>query len=660
MTLEELEELREQFDFEAKTAAGRDGKGTLPQSFWETYSAFANTEGGLIALGVKETRGKPLDVRGVPEPERLQIELWNGLNNPKTISHNLLTNAEVSLLTLASQQTVVLVRVPRARRQDRPVYVGTNPITGTYRRQHEGDYLCPKAVVQRMMSEAQNDTLDDRPLLGYGLADLAPDTLRAYRTEFAVRRPGHLWNGYADDEFLECIGGWYRDRATGESCLTLAGLLMFGQQHTIVQQVPYYGPDYQEQAPGNARWLDRVTPDASWSGNVYDFYRRVYPKLTADLKVPFQLVDDRRVDETDVHKALREALVNALVHADYSGSIPIRIIKSPGSFDFRNPGLLRIPTEEIYRGGTSDCRNRRLQTMFQHVGAAEKAGTGFSAILQAWAEQSWLQPRLTDHETLEAVELKLRVTSFIPPQAMQELTARYGDKFLQLDANERWAVVCAWHYDTVTNDFLSKQIDLHSADLTKLLGRLVRAGLLGQKLAGRWTSYYLGKGQALAPDNGNSAPNDTQLGLFGSNNITPQVGESPDETDTNISQASDDISQKAANISQVGEHISQDEHNIPADEWSKLLQIAQPMRSGQPRQMVADSIILALCERHYLTVHQLAELLNRQANSLRNSYLPRLVKDDLLELRHPDKPRTRKQAYRTTTTKATPAATPTP
>ncbi|AMR28258.1 hypothetical protein A0257_14955 [Hymenobacter psoromatis] len=605
--------------------------------------------------------GKPLDVRGVPEPERLQIELWNGLNNRKIINHNLLTNSDVSLLILENQPTVVLVRVPRARRQDRPVYVGTNPLTGTYRRQHEGDYLCPEAVVKRMLSEAQNDTLDDRPLPGYGLADLAPDTLRAYRTEFAVRRPGHLWNGYADDEFLECIGGWYRDRATGESCLTLAGLLMFGQQHIIVQQVPYYGPDYQEQAPGNTRWVDRVTPDAGWSGNIYDFYRRVYPKLTADLKVPFQLVGDRRVDETDVHKALREALVNTLVHADYSGSIPIRIIKSPGSFDFRNPGLLRIPADEIYRGGTSDCRNRRLQTMFQHVGAAEKAGTGFSAILQAWAEQSWLQPRLTDHETLEAVELKLRVTSFIPPQAMQELQKRYGEKFLQLDANERWAVVCAWHYETVTNDFLSKQIDLHSADLTKILGRLVKAGLLEQKLAGRWTSYRLGKGEATVTEVINQVSL-TQLGLFSSaNSNIPQVGADISQPGLDIPQVGADISQPGLDIPQVGADISQPGLDIPQvgadvarvdtsisqDEWYTLMQVAQPMHSGQPRQATVDAIILTLCTGRYLTARQLAELLNRQANSLRNSYLPRLVKDGFLELRYPNKLRSTRQAYQT-------------
>ena len=640
MTLDELQELREQVDFEAKTAAGRDGKGTLPQSFWETYSAFANTGGGLIALGVKEAPGKPLDVRGVPEPERLQIELWNGLNNRKIISQNLLANTDVSLLTLQNQLTVVLVRVPRARRQDQPVYVGTNPLTGTYRRQHEGDYLCPEAVVKRMLSEAQHDTLDDRPLPHYGLTDLATDTLKAYRTEFAVRRPGHLWNGYTDDEFLECVGGWYRDRATGESCLTLAGLLMFGQQHTIMQQVPHYGPDYQEQAPGTARWVDRVTPDASWSGNVYDFYRRVYPKLTADLKVPFQLVGDRRVDETDVHKALREALVNTLVHADYSGSIPIRIIKSPGGFDFRNPGLLRIPTDEIYRGGTSDCRNRRLQTMFQLVGAAEKAGTGFSAILQAWDEQSWFRPRLTEHETMEAVELKLKVTSFISPQAMQELQQRYGDKFLQLDANERWAVVCAWHDEAVTNDSLGKQIDLHSAELTKLFGRLVRAGLLEKKPAGRWTSYRLGKGEAavlefVTPVDSN------QLRLF------PALGADITQVGDDIAQAGEIIAQVGDATTQVADIIAQAGGNLTQAEVAKLALIAQPMRVGQPRQAVADGIILTLCRGRFITANQLAKLLERNPNALRSNYLTRLAADGHLELLHPTKPRSKHQAYRT-------------
>ncbi|GAB3635300.1 hypothetical protein GCM10027422_08900 [Hymenobacter arcticus] len=472
------------------------------------------------------------------------------------------------------------------------------------------------------------DTLDDRPLSGYGLPDLDPDTLRAYRTEFAQRRPGHRWNGYPDEAFLECLGGWHIDRATRLGCLTLAGLLMFGQQHSITQQVPHYGPDYQEQAPGAARWLDRVTPDASWSGNLYDFYRRVYPKLVADLKVPFQLVEDRRVDETDVHKALREALVNTLVHADYSGSTPIRIIKLPGRFSFRNPGLLRISTEEIYRGGTSDCRNRAVQKMFQLMGVADRAGTGFSAILQAWKEQSWLQPSLFDHAALEAVELDMRLTSFIPPQALQQLGERYGEAFQQLDANERWVMVCAWHYETVTNDFLSKQMELHTADLTKLLVRLVRGGLLEQKLVGRWTTYRLGLGKPLPPA-GDGATK--QLPLFDSL-ITPQTGL---------------ITPQASLITpQTGLITPQAAGNIPQSGPVELEEIARPAREGQPRQGVMDSILLRLCQQQYLTIQQLAVLVGRTVHSLRERYVGRLVASGQLQLRYPDKPRSKNQAYR--------------
>ncbi|MCK9308334.1 MAG: ATP-binding protein, partial [Methanoculleus sp.] len=52
----DLASLQEGFDVELKAARGRGGKGELPDSFWETYSAMANTEGGYVILGAEETR----------------------------------------------------------------------------------------------------------------------------------------------------------------------------------------------------------------------------------------------------------------------------------------------------------------------------------------------------------------------------------------------------------------------------------------------------------------------------------------------------------------------------------------------------------------------------------------------------------------------------
>jgi ATP-dependent DNA helicase RecG len=115
------------------------------------------------------------------------------------------------------------------------------------------------------------------------------------------------------------------------------------------------------------RWVDRLVPDGTWSGNLFDFYRRVYRKLVEDLKVPFAFKGDQRQDDTPVHEALREALVNTLVHADYTGRVSVLVVKRPDLFGFRNPGGLRLPLEQVLQGGISDCRNRLMHQIASNV-----------------------------------------------------------------------------------------------------------------------------------------------------------------------------------------------------------------------------------------------------------------------------------------------------
>jgi len=171
------------------------------------------------------------------------------------------------------------------------------------------------------------------------------------------------------------------------SGLTLAGLLLFGKWPAIQEGVPFYFVDYQEQPEDKAsqtRWLDRVVPDGTWSGNLFDFYRKVSCKLVADLKGPFVLKGNFRQDDTPLHRALREALVNALVHADYAGRASILVIKDPAGFVFRNPGMMRVPPEQALRGGESDCRNRTLHQIFLMINLGERAGSGLPKIRQGW------------------------------------------------------------------------------------------------------------------------------------------------------------------------------------------------------------------------------------------------------------------------------------
>ena len=118
----DLPELAEGVDLEAKKAAGRDGRGTLPRSFFETYSAMANTYGGTILLGVEEKPKGHFKLMGIEDVDQLRKAIWDNLNNPKQVNANLLTDLMIVVREIYGKK-IICVNVPRARRNQRPVYV---------------------------------------------------------------------------------------------------------------------------------------------------------------------------------------------------------------------------------------------------------------------------------------------------------------------------------------------------------------------------------------------------------------------------------------------------------------------------------------------------------------------------------------------------------
>ena len=175
---------RENNRIEAKKALGG-----LPHSIWETYSAFANTIGGIILLGVEEHKDKSLHPVDLPDPEKLIKEFWDIVNNPNKVSVNILTGKDVSVQDVEGSH-IIVIRVPRADRYDKPVYLDDNPMTGSYRRNGEGDYRCTREVVQAMLRDAAVQTQDMRVLEKMGLDVLDADTIRRYRIRMKNHRPG--------------------------------------------------------------------------------------------------------------------------------------------------------------------------------------------------------------------------------------------------------------------------------------------------------------------------------------------------------------------------------------------------------------------------------------------------------------------------------------
>lgn len=636
-----IEEFSEDIYIEIKEGLGPDGKGQLPESFFKTYSAMANTRGGVVILGFREKSSGEYLLVGIERHDRVITQLWSNLNNREKVSVNLLNDRSIEIISIQSRN-VIKITIPPAKRSQKPVYLGSNPLTGTYRRDFDGDYLCDGETVKRMIAEQVEDSRDNRILEGFSERDLNADTFKAFRTAFRTVKPTHPWNNLEDQEFLRSIGGYNQDRQTGKEGLTIAGLLMFGNLRSILDAVPNYLLDYQEQdsSSGNQRWVDRLTTDGSWSGNLYDFYHVVIQRLSRDLRVPFRLEGTSRIDDTPIREAIREAFTNTLIHADYSVSVPIQIIKCPDMFRFRNPGTMRVPIADAIRGGLSDCRNRTLQMMFDLVGYGERAGSGLPKIFQRWKEQLWRRPELIEKFSPDQTILVLRMISLLPKETLKELEGRFGDRFSDLSYAQKLALATVAIEGEVSHSRLRWMSDMHPHDLSKELKGLVTEQFLSPSGAGRATIYNFFEPRASA------------LGQLTLDAATIAQPGGLSGTPEHLRASSEHLVGRSEHLRASSEHLPEDSEHLR--KTSIVAQYIGDRKKVPPSVM--ELVIQLLCADTYLSLKEIASLVHRTPDTLRVHYLNRMVKAGQLESRYPEKPNHPDQGYRTKTNPSEPSS----
>ena len=620
-------------DLELKSA-----RGGLPHSLWETYSAMANSQGGVILLGVEDD-GR---VSGIADPPRLKKGFWDTINNRGKVNVNLLGPGDLVELTEGSA-TLLAIRVPRAARRQRPVFLGQNPLTGTFRRNFEGDYHCTEQEVGRMLADRAEEPADSRILERFTLDDLDPLSLQQYRHRFASHKPSHPWLSEDDRTLLAKLGGWRKDRESGMEGLTVAGLLMFGREEALREALHQYQVDYREKLSDDpqVRWTDRLTLDGTWAGNLFQFYLRVIQRLAADLKLPFQLGADLfRKGETVVHEAIREALVNALIHADYFGMGGVVVEKYRDRLEFSNPGSLLVSLDQLMRGNVSECRNKSLQIMFMMIGAGEKAGSGIDKIRRGWESQHWRQPRVSESVQPARVQWMLPMISLIPEVSLARLHERFGPLFARFSPPEVQALVTAEIEAGVDNVRMRQIAGGHAADMTRLLQGLVAQGALRQEGTGRWARYRLH--DPVAPTGGSAHIGGGSVHIGGDSAHI-------DADSAHIGRDSAHIGGDSAHIARGSAQVEANSVEIealPAASLQVLHEIAAPARNQRhlsPQEM--EQIILRLCRDRWLTRRQLADLLQRNPDSIRSRFLTPMVAHGYLRLRYPDKPNRADQAY---------------
>ena len=575
---------------------------SLPKSIWETYSAFANTYGGTILLGVQEDTSEPdprkrFVIKGVSNVAKAIADFWNTINGDKT-NVNILKDENVYPVVVDGKE-VIVIDIPQADYRQRPVYINGNPIKGTFKRTYEGDFHCNETEVRAMLRDANEQGCDGMFLEDYTMDDIDLDSLHAYRNEFAVRNQVHAFNQLDDKTFLKSLGGYTVNRKQKREGLTMAGMLMFGKGLSIRERFDNIRMDYIDKAhlADGQRWSDRLTYDGTWENNLYNFFHRVVGKLTADIHRPFVLNGIARDDDLPVLRAVREAVTNMIIHADYMITGVLRVEKRENLFYFSNPGSLRIPVERIYEGNHTAARNPRLQDMFRMIGYGDNIGSGFPTILDACKQEQWRKPDLREASDLRTVDLKIWMVSLMPVEITNRLQKLFGEEFSLLDSTEKRVLATAMLEDEVDNGTIQVLLEKNPLEVGHLLSSLVERNYLTQIGKGRWTMYQINKDY-----------------LWGTPQVTPQ--------DKSIGNS--DLQFTPQETPQVTPQVTPQEKSI--------------------RILHQEKLIIAYCKEPR-TLNEIKEFLRlKDSNWLRQKYINPLLGKELW-MTSPDKPRSSQQKY---------------
>lgn len=357
----------------------KKAKNALPDSFWETYSAFANTNGGKIILGIDEKNEEPY--QGVNDPQKIRDNLFALVANKQKVSCNLLTDNDIEYVDIPDKERqLMIITVREASSDQKPVHL-KNDFRESYKRLGEGDVKLDKEELKYLMASSHDD-IDSELLTNYDESDLNIETIEEYKNLLVELSGNTKYINMPLRAFLTEIGVFKKDRTDGIYKLTAGGLLFFGKYNSIISRYPKFQLDYFEKDNSlSTRWNDRVsTGDMMYPDlNMYDFFNLAYKKLTATTNDRFELNDEsahRLPFKKDLSESIREALVNCLMHAYYDFDSPIVITAYNDFYEFKNPGKMKISIPEFIHGGTSKTRNGTISSLFRRIGMSEKAGSG--------------------------------------------------------------------------------------------------------------------------------------------------------------------------------------------------------------------------------------------------------------------------------------------
>ncbi|USS85995.1 putative DNA binding domain-containing protein [Fructilactobacillus cliffordii] len=372
----------------------------FPKEAWESIASFENTDGGTIYLGIDENKEF---INGISNNvvQKIHEQFWDGINNG-VLSYSTIKNDDIKDIQCENGRTVIKISV-RKSTHHRPVFYKGN----AYIRKGPNDYKI--SLEEALTIKRDNDLNLDRKLMrGTSISDLNMEDIDRYRSKLfedpiQQERLGKL----PLNVFLQRLN--VIDYDENENLfVTLGGLLFFGKTNVIIKHIPHFQLDYFDKSnPLHERYSNRIS-SIVYDFNIYSFYNNVISELYSGVKNRFSISEkngERIETGSTMRKALREALINTLMHADYEQSGYIRITVTPENYLFENPGTLLITPEQFFNEIKTKVRNPIISSLFVKIGLGEREGYGGETIQNAATMNKLKSPEIYSSDNITHLKI---------------------------------------------------------------------------------------------------------------------------------------------------------------------------------------------------------------------------------------------------------------
>lgn len=482
-----LNQVDEHEDIEAKAVSGAD----LGKSVLETICALSNEpslDGGTILLGVAKDESSlfPLySAQGVGDPDKLSCDLQSKCSSQFNTPIRVDIKPE-----LVDGNVVLRIDVPELPKTNKPAFFSATGLPkGAWRRIGPSDVRCTEEDLRSFWVGQTHEPYDGRLAKDSDMGDIDDAAVRAYRAARAEFSPNDEHMKWPDEDLLYSLGAIRKVDERWRP--TIAGLLMFGRSMAIRRCFPTVRVDY-IRVDGN-QWV----PDAAAtykSLDMRDAIIRLIPRVIStildDLPKTFSVGDSVSGQRTETSvipfRAIREAVVNALMHRSYESNSPVQIIRYTNRLEIKNPGF-SLKSQDRFEEPGSEIRNTTIAALLHETRFAETKGSGIRIMQKTMQEHGLTSPAFrSDRERSEFS------VSFLFHHFLNESDWRWLQSFseFELDEAKMKALVFARESGAIDNFAYRSLNGVDTLTASKALRELRKAGLLTAKGGGA-SAYYV-------------------------------------------------------------------------------------------------------------------------------------------------------------------------